>query len=132
MKFSRRLRFRLRAPTKPGAPPGTLVIDPDAAKPTIRAIAYDTDGLIDDPVTDLERLRDLLHIKPVTWVNVDGLGDADVLRGGRRTVALSLFAGLAIGVGGAFLRDWWDPSIKSSAEASRLSQVPVLAEIPFE
>lgn len=41
------------------------------------------------------------------------------------------FAGLVVGLGLAFLRDWMDPTVKSSAQAFRLSGVPVIAEIPL-
>lgn len=40
--------------------------------------------------------------------------------------ALGLIFGLAL----AFLRDWIDPAVKSSVQARRLSDLPVIAEIP--
>ena len=46
------------------------------------------------------------------------------------TLAGGLIAGLVLGIGLAFLRDWLDPSIKGSAQAYRLSRIPVIAEIP--
>lgn len=39
---------------------------------------------------------------------------------------IGLLGGLAMG----FLKDWLDPSVKSSLQAARLSGVPVIAEIP--
>jgi uncharacterized protein involved in exopolysaccharide biosynthesis len=39
--------------------------------------------------------------------------------------------GLLLGIGIALLRDWIDPSIKSTSQAERLTGVPVLAEIPL-
>jgi succinoglycan biosynthesis transport protein ExoP len=39
--------------------------------------------------------------------------------------------GLLLGVGIALLRDWIDPSIKSTGQAERITGVPVLAEIPL-
>ncbi len=38
--------------------------------------------------------------------------------------------GFALGFILAFLRDWLDPSLKSSAQAYRLSGIPIIAEIP--
>lgn len=38
--------------------------------------------------------------------------------------------GLALGIFAAFLMDWMDPSVKGSAQAYRLSGIPVIAEIP--
>jgi capsular polysaccharide biosynthesis protein len=39
--------------------------------------------------------------------------------------------GLALGVGLALLRDWLDPSVKTTTQAERLTGVPVLGEIPL-
>lgn len=41
-----------------------------------------------------------------------------------------LIAGLALGVGAAFVRDFLDPRLKGSAQAFRLSRTPIIAEIP--
>ena len=41
-----------------------------------------------------------------------------------------IIGGLFLGIGGAFLRDWFDPSVKGSAQAYRLSGLPIIAEIP--
>lgn len=46
------------------------------------------------------------------------------------TVIGGLLGGLVLGIVLAFLRDWLDPSIKGSAQAYRLSRIPVIAEIP--
>ncbi|MBP7830437.1 MAG: magnesium/cobalt transporter CorA [Kiritimatiellae bacterium] len=71
-------RFHHRAP--PGAAPGTLVVDPRAPKPAITVIAYGPDGFTEDHPQDIDALRALLNRRPVTWINVDGLGDADTLK----------------------------------------------------
>ena len=65
---------------KVGAPPGTLVVDPDAPPPVIRAFAYGPEEFIEQDVEDLESLRSLMGKWPVVWVNVDGLGDAETIR----------------------------------------------------
>lgn len=62
------------------APPGTLSVDPEASKPMIRVIAYGPDTFVDQPVQRTEQIKDLLNKHPVTWVNVDGLGDAETIR----------------------------------------------------
>lgn len=41
-----------------------------------------------------------------------------------------LLLGLVMGIAVAFFKDWIDPSIKGSAQAYRLSGIPVIAEIP--
>jgi magnesium transporter len=66
-----------RAPTF--APPGTLTVDPSWPKPTIRVIAYGPEQFVDQPVESPQRIREFLHKYPVTWVMVDGLGDAKTI-----------------------------------------------------
>lgn len=46
------------------------------------------------------------------------------------TILLGAVVSLAAGLGLAFVRDRVDPSVKSGAEARRISGLPVLAEIP--
>lgn len=62
------------------APPGSITVDPAAPKPVIRAIAYGPDQFIDQPIRKPEQIREYLQAYPVTWVNVDGLGDAEVIK----------------------------------------------------
>ena len=50
----------------------------------------------------------------------------------RRTILLGLLGGLFLGIGGGLARDWIDPSVKSAAHATRVSRLPVIAEIPAE
>jgi magnesium transporter len=66
--------------TAPGAPPGSLVVDPQAPLPVIRVIAYGPDTVHEELVEDVSRIHNYLGRYPVTWVNVDGLGDASVVR----------------------------------------------------
>ncbi len=61
--------------TAPGAAPGTLVADPAAPKPVISVLAYGPDRLLQEEVADPSRLRDYIQHWPMTWINVDGLGD---------------------------------------------------------
>jgi capsular polysaccharide biosynthesis protein len=46
-------------------------------------------------------------------------------------IIFGAITGLIVGVAVAFARDFLDPSIKSSIQAYRMSQVPIIAEIPF-
>ena len=71
---------RQRRRTAPGAAPGTLKIDPEAPHPIMRAIAYSSQNLIDRDIHDPAEITAILGQYPVTWINVDGLGDADILR----------------------------------------------------
>lgn len=70
---------RSQALKRPGASPGLLATDPDAPRPVIRVIAYGPDDVVEIPVDDVESIRGYLGAWPVTWVNVDGLGDAAMI-----------------------------------------------------
>jgi magnesium transporter len=64
----------------PGAAPGSIVIDPKAPKPLVQLIAYGPDTIIEQPLDDPAGVAGFLDKYPVVWVNVDGLGDATVVR----------------------------------------------------
>lgn len=74
----RESRFRRRTP--PGADPGTVQTQPDARPPTIHVLAYGPDEVVEEEVRDLDRLAAYRERYPVTWINVDGLGDAATIR----------------------------------------------------
>jgi len=63
-----------------GSPPGTLMVDPEAQRPRMQVLAYGPDQCVDQELSDLALLPKLIAAHPVTWVNVDGLGDAQVLQ----------------------------------------------------
>lgn len=89
-KKKRRLRIGRRTfrHVQPGAPPGTLRADPEAPPPRITVIAYGRDELTEREVERAEELEGLVGRHPVTWVNVDGLGDTAVLQVIGRTFGL--------------------------------------------
>ncbi|MBN1947517.1 MAG: magnesium/cobalt transporter CorA [Bradymonadales bacterium] len=66
--------------TPPGAPPGIIAVDPLAHKPQIEVFAYGPDQVEQLSIPDPSQLSTLLGKFPVLWVNVEGLGDADVLQ----------------------------------------------------
>ncbi len=74
-----RIKQRFQRPTHPGTLPGTVVPHPDAPKPRIRLLKYGPTTCSELEITDVESLPDQLDDAEVTWVNVDGLGDADVI-----------------------------------------------------
>ncbi len=84
MKNPIRLRlkrgFSTRRLSPPGSSPGTLIVDPDAPPPKIQVIAYGEDDLIEQEIADPATLKEFLDRWPVTWVNVDGLGDIERLQ----------------------------------------------------
>jgi magnesium transporter len=71
---------RIARTEQPGAPPGTLTVEPDSVTPRMRAIAYGPDGMVERDIADVEELDALLDKWPVTWLNVDGLGDVPLLQ----------------------------------------------------
>src|SRR5438093_12638478 len=73
----RRVSMARRVP--PGSPPGTLVADPAAPKPVIRVMAYREGQYVERTLEEPGQVREYLGAWTVTWVNVDGLGDASVV-----------------------------------------------------
>lgn len=71
-RFHRRIR--------PGEIPGSLVTDPRARQPVVTALCYGPDRVHEEQIEVMDRLPPLLAGFPVVWINVDGLGGADVLR----------------------------------------------------
>jgi len=71
------MRFHRR--TLPGAPPGMLVPDPAAPGGQVQVIAYGPDRYVEQAVDDLRAIQGFLDSWPVTWVNVDGVGDTTVI-----------------------------------------------------
>jgi magnesium transporter len=83
VKQTRRKKRRkphFRRQTKPGASPGTIAAHPDAPRPVIDVIAYDAGSFTEQSITNVEELPAYLKRYGVTWVNIDGLGDAAVIR----------------------------------------------------
>ena len=78
-KNKKRKRRRYHRPP-PGTSPGMLVVDPEAPPPAICAIGYGPEALQEQEVDDPRLIGDFLKKFPVTWVNVNGLGDAVVIK----------------------------------------------------
>ncbi len=74
------LKRRPLTPIPVGAAPGTLVVDPEAPKPHIRIIAYGPGELAEAEIDDLGQIADHVGKYPVSWVNVDGLGDPNTIQ----------------------------------------------------
>lgn len=80
-KTSRRERqghFQRR--TKPGAPPGSIEVDPQAPHPLVRLTAFGPDEFEEHALDDLDTLRQIADRAAVVWVHVEGLGDAATIR----------------------------------------------------
>lgn len=66
--------------TQPGAEPGSLVVSAEEPKPVIHAFAYSADKLVEVEVDSAGEVRKLIDQSTVTWVNVDGFGDLQIIR----------------------------------------------------
>ena len=62
--------------TPPGTSPGQVVADPSQPKPTIQIVAFGEDGVTTEDVPDPAAARAAVGRRTMTWINVEGLGDA--------------------------------------------------------
>jgi magnesium transporter len=68
--------------SKLGSEPGTMVSHPDLAQQGVQMslIAYNSTDLVDKTITDPAEVTEYLNKYPITWLNVCGLGDVDLLQ----------------------------------------------------
>jgi len=81
--LSRPVKRLLRAlPKKPGAAPGTLVYTgPERSEPVIvRLLEYDRDVLDERTLSHQADFHELAENARLTWLNVDGLNDLDLIQ----------------------------------------------------
>jgi len=73
--------FKTRYPI-PGEPPGALKsrAEPAARPPVITLIEYDREHIEERTIADKDELLPYLDNQRITWINIDGLGDIDVLK----------------------------------------------------
>lgn len=71
--------FRKRHPPA-GSKPGTLMIHSESQRPAIRVMKYKPDHLEEHDVAAVADLQNLLEDDAVCWIDVQGLGDENVLR----------------------------------------------------
>src|SRR3954463_2736599 len=66
----------------PGESPGTLRLEKEVVrrKPVIKLIEYDRARLEERTIDDTSELLSHLDNQRVTWINIDGLGDIEILR----------------------------------------------------
>lgn len=75
----KRNELKVKRRTKPGSSPGQIAPDPSQPKPVIHALAYGNGGITEIEIRDLQEIPKLLSAHAVTWINVDGLGDATTI-----------------------------------------------------
>jgi magnesium transporter len=67
----------------PGSSPATLIphtVDGRANKPVIRLMEYNKEHLSERECAGIHELPERLERDKVTWINIDGLGDAEMLQ----------------------------------------------------
>ena len=67
---------------EPGTAPATLIVPPEQVgqKPVIKLIEYDAHSIEEREVQNVEDVFECLDNKKVSWIDVSGLGDVEVLR----------------------------------------------------
>ena len=75
-------RFVRRAVKKPGAPPGTMIHTghKKVERVRIRYLDYDAEQLTEAELPDIEACAPFKDSPTVSWINVDGLHDVDLIR----------------------------------------------------
>lgn len=80
----RRSRFHIpihvRRRSRPGEMPGHVEADPQAPPPQIRVMAYSATEVVEGTIQSVAELDAYLEKFPITWIDVDGLGDAELVR----------------------------------------------------
>lgn len=71
--------IRRQSMDRPGRPPGTLEVDPDWPEPIVTVIAFKDGEFIEETVDNLDRLPEYTGAWDVVWINVNGLGSAEML-----------------------------------------------------
>lgn len=66
---------------KSGLPPGTLVHigETTAAQPKITVIDYDSDNFEEKQITDIQQCADFKKKPSISWINIDGLQNIDLI-----------------------------------------------------
>lgn len=70
------LRIVRRRRSKPGTRPGVVVVDPQAPAPQITVIRFSEEDFTEQTDVAVDQIHNKHEPGTVTWVNVNGLGDA--------------------------------------------------------
>ncbi len=70
----------VRRPVQPHAIPGTIIVDPQAPQPRMTVIAYGPQAFEEREIQRVAEIQQWRGRFPVVWINVDGLGNADLIR----------------------------------------------------
>jgi magnesium transporter len=78
LRAARRQHHDRRPP--PGSAPGVLVSAPEAVASKVRLFAFGPDSCVERSVEHLPHLDQLCRGKEVVWIDVQGLGDLELIR----------------------------------------------------
>lgn len=73
------IRLRFKRQTMPGEAPGTVKPNPDWPRPKVRVIAYGAEQFVEEDIDEFDILLGYVKRFPVTWIDIDALGDADTI-----------------------------------------------------
>lgn len=73
-------RRATRQPSAPGDPPGRLRDHPDSPDAAIRLVAYNAQDYQFHTVQDLDEVRAFRDGNHLVWIDIEGVGDASLLR----------------------------------------------------
>jgi magnesium transporter len=79
MRISRRRLFPIKRRSGPGAAPGTLIAPRESPSPVIDVIAYGPTECLEQVDVSLGDIDAIRRRAEVTWVNVSGLGDVELI-----------------------------------------------------
>ncbi|MEZ0368741.1 MAG: magnesium/cobalt transporter CorA [Candidatus Sericytochromatia bacterium] len=71
--------MRLRR-SPPGTVPGSLIADPDSPAPHYEIMQYGLQNFVEKPDATLEEAIACLGEYPITWINIEGLGDVEAIQ----------------------------------------------------
>lgn len=80
MNHHKRRKPRFRRHARTSDLPGTIAPQPDSSPPIVRLIQYGPDHHRDVIIKDVSTLANAMDNSPVTWVDVCGLRDANVIK----------------------------------------------------
>jgi magnesium transporter len=66
--------------TPPGTVPGTLIADPDSPAPLFWVMQYGPEGYAERAEASLDEVMSCHGDFPITWINVEGLGDVEAIQ----------------------------------------------------
>lgn len=73
-------RRRLRRPVNLNVAPGTIAVEPGALPPEVTVVAFGPDRLGEARVNTVAEIDAAIGDAPVSWINIDGLGDPAFLK----------------------------------------------------